>query len=166
VITHCFTPLSPSIVDERGLLRPPVRAAQERGVVLDVGHAGRHTSFEIVRACLAQGLAPNIISSDLHAFSGSGPVVDLPTTLTKFLALGMSLEQVIAACTVNAARAIGWEDRIGRLAVGQVADIAVLELTNTPATLYDSVGAELQVDQQLKARATIRQGEVVSPSGT
>jgi dihydroorotase len=92
--------------------------------------------------------------------------VDLPTTLTKFLALGMSLEQVIASCTVNAARAIGWEDRIGRLAVGQVADIAVLELANTPATLYDSVGATLQVDQQIKARATIRQGEVVSPSGT
>jgi dihydroorotase len=165
VITHCFTPLAPSIVDERGQLRPPVRAAQERGVVFDVGHASRHTSFEIVRACLAQGLVPNIISSDLHAFSGSGPVVDLPTTLTKFLALGMSLEQVIAACTVNAARAIGWEDRLGRLAVGQVADVAVLELAHTPATLYDSVGEKLQVEQQLKARATIRQGEVVSPAG-
>jgi dihydroorotase len=162
VITHCFTPLQPSIVDEQGRLRPTLRAAYERGVVFDVGHANRHLTFDIVRGCLADGLVPNVISTDLHAFSGAGPVVDLPTTLTKFLTLGMTLEQVIAACTVNAARAMAWDDRIGSLAVGREADIAVLELVDAPTTLYDCVGGELHVDQQLKARHTIRHGQLVS----
>ncbi len=161
VITHCYTPLTPSIVDERGAVRPAVRAAHERGLVLDVGHANRHLTFDIVRACLAQGLRPDVISSDLHAFSGDGPVVDLPTTLSKFLALGMPLDEVIAASTVNAARTIGWDDRIGRLEAGRVADIAMLELVEAPATLRDSGGGELRVERQLRARGTIRAGTVL-----
>ncbi len=166
VVTHCFTPLAPSIVDERGRLRPAVRAAHERGVVFDVGHANRHLTFDIVRACLAQGLAPDIISTDLHAFSGRGPVVDLPTTLTKFLTLGMSLEQVIAACTIQPARAIGWDDRLGRLAEGLAADLAVLELVDAPLILRDCRGKELRADRYLRAYRTIRAGRVLpAPAG-
>jgi len=166
VVTHCFTPLAPSIVDERGRLRPAVRAAHERGVVFDVGHANRHLTFDIVRACLAQGLAPDIISTDLHAFSGRGPVVDLPTTLTKFLTLGMSLEQVIAACTIQPARAIGWDDRLGRLAEGLAADLAVLELVDAPLVLRDCRGQELRADRYLRAYRTIRAGRVLpAPTG-
>jgi dihydroorotase len=162
VITHCFTPLRPSIVDEQGRLRPAVRAAHERGVVFDVGHANRHFTFDIVRACLEQGLAPDVISTDLHAFSPGGPVVDMPTTLTKLLALGMSLEQVIAATTIAPARAIGWDDRLGSLAVGREADVAVLELVDAPLTLRDCAGTTLEATQHLRARHTIRGGVVVS----
>ncbi|HZS00368.1 MAG TPA: amidohydrolase/deacetylase family metallohydrolase [Chloroflexota bacterium] len=162
IITHCFTPLEPSIVDEQGRLRPAVRAAHERGVIFDVGHANRHFTFEIVRACLAQGLAPDVISTDLHAFSPGGPVVDMPTTLTKLLALGMPLEQVIAAATVAPARAIGWDDRLGSLAVGREADVAVLELVDAPLTLRDCAGQTLEAPRHLRARHTIRGGEIVN----
>jgi dihydroorotase len=162
VITHCFTPLAPSIVDEEGRVRPAVRAAQERGVILDVGHAGRHFPFEIARACVAQGLSPNIISTDIHGKMRPEALLDLPTALSKMLAVGMSLEQVIAACTINAARAIGWDDRIGRLEVGREADVAVLELVKSPIALRDCVGGELTTDQWLRASHTIRAGQVVS----
>lgn len=165
VITHCFTPLAPSIVDERLRVRPAVRAAHERGLVLDVGHANKHLTFDIMRACLDQGLVPDVISSDLHLLAQGQPVVDLPTTMTKLLTLGMSLEQVIAACTVNPARAIGWDDRIGGLAVGRVADLAVLELTDAPVTLHDSVGATLEAPQRLEPRWTIRRGQVHPATG-
>jgi hypothetical protein len=138
-----------------------VRAAYERGVVFDVGHASRHFTFANGRACLDQGLAPHVISTDIHGLMRPETFLDLPTALTKFLALGLSLEQVIAAATVAPARAIGWDDRIGRLEVGRVADVAVLELADTPVTLRDCVGAELRSDQQLKARWTIRAGQVV-----
>jgi dihydroorotase len=161
IITHCFTPKAPSIVDEGYRVRPAVRAAQQRGVVLDVGHANGHFTFQIARACLEQGLAPDVISSDLHAFSPGGPVMDLPTTLTKLLALGMPLEQVVAACTSIPARAIGWQDRIGSLEVGRVADIAVLELAGEPITLRDSLGQTLQAEQRLKVHATIRDGRLL-----
>ncbi len=115
-----------------------------------------------MRACLEQGLAPDVISTDLHAFSPDGPVVDLPTTLTKLLALGMPLEQVIAAATSTPARVIGWADRLGSLAVGREADVAVLELVDAPLTVRDCAGRTLAAAQHLRARRTIRHGAVVN----
>lgn len=166
IVTHCYTPKQPSIVDEKGRLRAAVRRARERGVLFDVGHANGHFDFELVRRAMDDGLLPNTISSDLHGRMGpSNPVVDLPTTLTKFLALGLSLEEVIAACTVNPARAIGWHDRLGSIEIGREADIAVLELVERPAKLRDCVGGELTADRRLAARWTIRHGEVFQGKG-
>lgn len=164
VVTHCFTPLKPCIVDEAGRLREAVRRAHERGVLFDVGHANRHLAFDLVRRAMGDGLLPDTISSDLHVRSGSGPVVDLPTTMTKFLTLGMSLEQVVAACTINPARAIGWQDRLGGLEPGREADLAVLELLDGPARLRDSMGGELIADRSIAARWTVRRGEVFQGS--
>ncbi len=161
IVTHCFTPLKPSITDDSGRLRPAVLRAHERGVLFDVGHANRHLDFDVVRACLRDGLAPDTISTDLHGRGGRDLIVDLPTVLTKFMALGMSVEQVIAACTTNAARAIGWQDRLGRLEVGREADVAMLELRDGRTPLRDSTGSQLVAEQRLVARWTIRHGEIV-----
>lgn len=166
VVTHCFTPQQPAIVDGAGRVRGAVRRARERGVVFDVGHASGHFDFNLVRSALEGGLSPDIISTDLHGRMGpSNPVVDLPTTMTKFLTLGMSLEQVVAACTINAARAIGWQDRLGSLEPGREADLAVLELADGPARLTDSVGGELVAERRIAARWTVRRGEVFRGSG-
>lgn len=165
VVTHCFTPLKPSITDDAGRPRPAVLRAHERGVLFDVGHANRHLDFDIARACLAAGLAPDTISTDLHGRGGRDLIGDLPTTMTKFLALGMSLEQVVAACTVNPAKAIGWHDRLGRLEVGRKADVAVLRLEEDPVTLRDSVGAEIMAPERLTARWTVRNGQVYDAPG-
>ena len=127
IVTHCYTPQQPSIVDERGRLRDAVRKAHERGVIFDVGHANGHFDFNLVRRAMGDGLSPDVISTDLHGRMGpNNPVVDMPTTLTKFLALGLTIDQVIAACTIHPARVIGWQDRMGSLEVGREADIAVL----------------------------------------
>lgn len=151
-------------MDEAGRLREAVRRAHERGVLFDVGHANRHFDFNLVRRGMEDGLVPDVISTDLHSRSGSGPVVDLPTTMTKFLTLGMSLEQVVAACTIHPARAIGWQDRLGRLEPGSEADLAVLELVDEPTKLKDSVGGELIAERRIAARWTIRRGEVFQGS--
>jgi len=168
VITHCYTPQKPSIIDGQGKLLPLVRKAKERGVIFDVGHAGGHFDFDLVRRAMGDGILPDIISSDLHGRlkqPGFGVVGDLPTTLTKFLPLGLSLEQIIANCTVNAARAVGWQDRIGSLEVGREADIAVIQVVDEPVTLRDSLGAEKVHKQRIAARWTIRAGEVFQGRG-
>jgi dihydroorotase len=166
VVTHCYTPQKPSIVDEKGRLREAVRKAHERGVIFDVGHANGHFDFDLVRRAMADGLLPDIISSDLHARMGPGnPVVDMPTTMTKFLHFGLSLEQVVAACTINPARVIGWQDRLGSLEVGREADIAVLQFVDEPTKLRDCVGGEWNVNQRLAARWTIRRGELFQGKG-
>jgi dihydroorotase len=92
-------------------------------------------------------------------------VGDLPTVLTKFLPLGLSLEQIIANCTSNAARVVGWQDRIGSLEVGREADIAVLQIVDDPVTLRDSVGEEKVHQQRIAAKWTIRAGEVFQGRG-
>jgi dihydroorotase len=168
VMTHCYTPQKPSIIDEKGKLLDEVRKAKERGVVFDVGHAGGHFDFDLARRAMGDGLVPDVISSDLHGRMkqpGFGVVGDLPTTLTKFLPLGMSLEQIIASCTVTAARIVGWQDRIGSLEVGREADIAVLQLVDEPTHLRDCVGGEMTYRQRIAPRWTIRAGEVFQGRG-
>ena len=167
VITHCYTPQKPSIIDEQGKLLPEVRKAKERGVIFDVGHAGGHFDFNLVRRAMGEGIVPDIISSDLHgrlSQPGFGVVGDLLTTLTKFLPLGLTFDEIIARCTTNPARVIGWQDRIGTLEVGREADIAVLQLVNEPTKLRDSVGGEMTVNERIAARWTIRRGEVFQGS--
>jgi len=168
IVTHCYTPQQPSIIDKNGRLLDAVRKAQARGVIFDVGHAGGHFDFDLVRRAMGDGLLPDIISSDLHGRlkqPGFGIIGDLPTVLTKFLVLGLSLERIIAACTINPARAIGWQDRVGSLQVGREADIAVLEVVSESVNLHDSVGGKMTAQQKITPRWTIRGGEVFAAEG-
>ena len=163
VVTHCYTPQQPSIIDKNGRLLDAVREAQERGVIFDVGHAGGHFDFDLVRRAMSGGLLPDIISSDLHGRlkqPGFGVVGDLPTVMTKFLALGLSLERIITACTSSPAGAVGFQDRLGRLEIGREADIAVLQIVAESVNLHDSVGGEIIARQRIGPRWTIRSGEV------
>ena len=163
IITHCYTPQKPSIIDDKGKLLPEVRKAKERGVIFDVGHASGHFDFDLVERAMGEGLLPDVISSDLHGRMtqpGFGIVGDLPTTLTKFLPLGLSFEQIVANCTINPARAVGGQDRIGSLEIGREADIAVLQIVEDPAMLRDSLGKERLHKQRIAVKWTIRAGEV------
>ncbi len=158
IVTHCYTPKQPAIVDPEGRLRPAVLEAQRRGVIFDVAHANGHFDFDLVARAMDQGLRPDIISTDLHRMSGNGPVVDLPTTLTKFLMLGLDLDEIIADCTLNAARAVGRHHRLGVLEVGREADVAVLEVVDQATRLRDSVGNQRTAARRIVARHTLRAG--------
>ena len=112
ILTHCFTGLPQPIVDERGRVRPAVRRAYDRGVIFDVAHARRFMmDFRVARAALDQGLPPHTLSTDAFVTRRPGavkdPGFDLPMVLTKFLALGWSLEQAVEACTASPARVLG-----------------------------------------------------------
>ena len=106
VLTHCFRPFPNAPVDGRGKVKPAVLAARQRGVMFDIGHGMGSFGWKTARAMLAEGFAPDTISSDIHALCINGPAYDQVTTLSKFLALGMRLGDVIAASTVNAAAAL------------------------------------------------------------
>lgn len=161
IVTHCFTPQQPTIIDESGHLRRAVSSAHERGVLFDAGHANGHMDFANVRAAMRDGLPPDIISTDLHGLGTRRLIGDLPKVMSKFLALGMTLEQVVAACTIIPARAIGWENAIGVLDVGREADISVLELVEGPVQMSDASGEEFTAQQRLERRWTVRAGQLV-----
>ena len=128
VMTHCFRPFpgAPARASD-GEVREEILAARERGVLFDIGHGAGSFGFVTAEAMLAAGFQPDCISSDVHTLSIDGPAYDELVTLSKFLALGMPLRDVIAAATCGPARAIG-KPELGSLAPGTPGDATVLDI--------------------------------------
>jgi len=164
-ITHCFKGGSERILDPGGTLFPAVREAAERGVIFDVGHGAGSFEWKVVEAALEQGFEPTTISSDLHLHNIHGPVYDMPTTMSKFLLLGLPIERVIEMATSRAAAVLGRADQLGTLRVGTVADIAVLEKQAGHFRFTDSYRQERIGDELLIAASTVRRGKIVPGGG-
>lgn len=160
VITHAFRAGEGGILDERGVVLPEVREARARGIRLDVGHGANGFSFETADRALQQGLMPDVISSDLHAYNYRGPVFDLLTTLSKFLHLGMTVEQVIERATKAPAAVFPFPGGAGTLAEGALADIAVLRLEEAPVAFVDSHGVRRPAARQLRPVVTLKAGRI------
>jgi dihydroorotase len=160
VLTHTFHGRERGILDERGRVRPEVRAAVERGVHLDVGHGAGSFSFDVAEKALAQDLLPGTISSDVHQYNVNGPVFDLATTLSKFLHLGLSLDEVIRRASTNAANTFGFPQGLGTLREGAEADVAVFTLADGDFEFVDSLGGKRRGHQKLLPVATVKAGRI------
>lgn len=163
VLTHCFTGLTMRIVDDAGRLLPAAERAWDAGVVMDIGHGTGSFSFETAEAIMAAGRAPDVISTDLHQLSANGPAFDLPTTLSKFLFLGMSLRDVIEAATVRPATVLGVRDEVGTLRPGSLADVAVFRLYRGEFPLQDIAGNVRHGRELLRCTQTILGGRLLDP---
>ncbi|MDG1893839.1 MAG: amidohydrolase/deacetylase family metallohydrolase [Fuerstiella sp.] len=164
-ITHCFKGGSTRITDDSNRIDEDVRAAAERGVIFDVGHGYGSFQWEVVEAALEQEFLPTTISTDLHTQNIHGPVYDMPTTMSKFLMLGVPIEKVIEMSTTRPAEILNRSDDIGTLRLGSVADIAVLERHAGQFQFTDSYRQHRVGDELLTAAATIRRGEIVPGGG-
>jgi dihydroorotase len=159
VVTHAFTASGPGIIGDEGRLLPEAHAARRRGVHFDVGHGCGSFSWGTAAQALAEGFAPDAISTDLHRYSIERPAVDLPTTMSRFLALGMSLPEVVAAATANPA-AILRRPELGSLRPGNPGDVTVLRFEATPVDLADSNGVTRAVPSRLVPVLTIVGGTI------
>jgi dihydroorotase len=148
ILTHCFRPFPNAPVFASGAVRPDMRLARERGVIFDIGHGMGSFDFDVARIMLKEGLAPDVISSDVHLYCVDGPAFDMLVCMSKLLALGMPLADVLRAATQKPADAIGRGD-LGRLAVGGPADIAILKGRAGRYTFFDSRAAELIAESRL-----------------
>ncbi len=157
--THCFRAPVPW-ADEGGTLYPYLRAARERGVGFDVGHGGGSFAFRNAAPAVAQGFFPDSISTDLHVGSMNAAMMDMLTVMSKFLALGMPLNDVVRASTVAPAGLVGRPD-LGRLEPGAVADIAVLRVDTGSHRFRDVHGGTVEGTQRLAAELTLKDGEIV-----
>ena len=163
IMTHCFHGSNHGIMDAHGRVRRSVLDAMERGVVFDVGHGAGSFNWAIAEQALAQGVAPQTISSDLHSYNVNGPVFDLATTATKFLHLGMSLDDVLSRVTAAPARAIGMGDRLGTLQVGAAGDAVVFDLEEGAFPLWDSHGELRSAERRLAPHLVVRAGRIYTP---
>ena len=147
-------------MDDKGAVHSYVRKLWQEGLVLDVGHGSGSFSFDSAEALLAVGVVPDVISSDIHQMAVMGPMHDLPTTLSKFLQLGMSLRDVIARATVRPALAMRRPD-LGTLQVGSPADIALFRLVEGDVLLYDTAMKARHGSVQLVNTATYVAGSLL-----
>jgi dihydroorotase len=160
VITHSFRGGAGGILDEKDRVIPDVRKAVERGVLLDVGHGAGSFSFRTAEKVFPQGLLPGTISSDVHQFNVNGPVFDLPSVLSKFLVLGLSLEEVLRRATSNPAAAFKFPPGTGSLEVGSTADVAVFELREGDFEFTDAMREKRTGHRKLVPVASIKAGRV------
>jgi dihydroorotase len=162
--THGFHGMYPIVLPD-GSINPATTAAQRRGVILDVGHGMGSFVFRNSAPATAAGVWPNTISTDLHRGTVNGPAVDMLTVMSKFLIMGMPLDEVIKRATMAPADAIR-RPELGSLSEGAEADIAVIEERHGRFSYTDIRRAKLTGDRKLEGRLTLRAGEIVyDPQG-
>lgn len=164
VVTHCYNGHTLGITDASGKLKPGVAEARARGVIFDVGHGLGSFNFAAARRALDAGFPPDTISTDIYNLNVNGPVFDMPTTMSKFLYLGMSFEEVLRRSTWIPARVINRVEGMGTLAVGAPADVALLELEEGEFRLVDSQRNAVTARQRIVSRLTICRGRRVRAS--
>ncbi len=163
ILTHLFLVKDKSrhvggLLDEDLKVQPEILEATKRGVLLDVGHGKSSFSWKIAEQAIEQGIRPDTISTDLWIGNINGPVHDLPTTMTKFLLLGMSLDEIVRASTTKPAEILGKSNTIGILKTGTCADMAIFRIQNGKFPLVDSYGEQRLGRQRLVPISVIRNG--------
>lgn len=162
--THVFAQQFPVILPN-GRVNPIMWKARKRGVIFDVGHGAASFWFRNAVPAVEQGFLPDSISTDLHSRSMIGPAQSMTNVMSKFLAMGVPLEDVIRRSTLNPAREINRPD-LGTLSVGGEADIAVLEKLEGDYSYADNGNARMNGQVKLVARMTLRAGKILyDPSG-
>ena len=162
ILTHTYASVRGRIpiVDDSGNLRPYVLEARKRGVIFDAGHGGGSFLFSQAVPATKQGFYPDVISTDLHTGSMNSGMKDILNTMSKFLNLGMPLQDVIKANTSKAAEVIK-KPELGHLGVGAEADLAVLNLRRGSFGFIDTGGGKMLGDQKLECELTIKGGQVM-----
>lgn len=160
ILTHCFTGGDMRILGQDGVPHGQIMALKEQGLVLDIGHGTGSFSFEVAEGMLEKGVLPDVISSDIHQMSIQGPMFDMPTTLSKFLSLGMTLPDVIERATARPAAAMRRPD-LGSLKPGSVADIALFRVEDGEFTFHDVAMQPRTGSKRLVSTQTLIDGQVL-----
>jgi dihydroorotase len=159
ISTHVFRMPAPLLTPE-GKPAPFMLDARKRGIKFDVGHGSGSFTFALAEPMIKNGFFPDSISTDLHVASATGVMLNLPNVMSKMLALGVPLYEVIRETTTNPATEIGHPE-LGQISVGSVADIAVLRVEHGVFGYADLVGGKVEGDERIVAEMTIRAGHIV-----
>jgi len=159
IYTHCYSGLRNELLPD-GKVNPGMWAGRKRGVIFDVGHGGGSFAWRIAVPAIQQGFLPDSISTDLHIGSMNSGMKNMLNVMSKFLAMGLSIDQVIAWSTWNPAREIHHEE-LGNLSAGSIADVSVLRVEHGKFGFTDMYGARMDGSQKLICELTIKGGKVV-----
>jgi dihydroorotase len=159
IYTHCYSGLRGE-QDESGHVGKALLDGRKRGVIFDVGHGGGSFAWRVATPLVKEGFLPDSISTDLHISSMNAGMKDMLNVMDKLLALGLSVEDVIARSTWNPAREIHHEE-LGHLSTGAIADVAVLRLEKGNFGFLDMYGARMAGTRKLACEMTLKDGKLV-----
>jgi dihydroorotase len=157
VLTHAFRPFPNAPCTAQGTVKQAVLDARKRGVLFDIGHGKGSFSFKTARAMLANGFYPDTISSDVHTLCIDGPAFDQVTTMSKFLCMGMSLYDVVAASTLNAGMMLQ-RPEYGSLKPGSLGDATILSIKPGKHDYVDVTGEHLIGDRRIIPEGVVLKG--------
>lgn len=159
IYTHCYSGLRNELLPD-GKVNPGMIGGRKRGVIFDVGHGGGSFAWRIAVPAIQQGFLPDSISTDLHITSMNAGMKDMLNVMSKFLALGLPVEDVIAESTWHPAREIH-HDELGNLSVGSPADVSVLRVAEGAFGFTDMYGARMAGHQKFECELTVKDGKIV-----
>jgi len=159
VLTHCFRPFPAAPARSDGRIRDEILEARERGIIFDIGHGVGSFGFETAETMLDAGFLPDAISSDVHSLSIKGPAYDQLVTLSKFLHLGMSISDIVAASTTGPARAIR-RPELGTLSPGSIGDATILNIEDGEFIFTDSLGHTRTGKKKFALKGIILDGKI------
>lgn len=165
IITHPYHGGETTILGEDGKVAAEYWEARDRGIEVDLGTDRFHCNLEIMKACFDEGFYPDYISTDLTQTNKDTVTFDLPTTVDKAVACGMTLEDALLRVTAKPAAKLGRAGEIGTLAAGAAADVAVFRLEDDASKLEDFFGNRMPAERRLRNVVTIKAGEVMGPPG-
>jgi dihydroorotase len=160
IYTHCYSGLRNEQDAETGGPSKALLEGRKRGIIFDVGHGNGSFVWRVAVPIIRAGFVPDSLSTDLHVGSMNTGLKDILTVMDKFLAMGMSLDEVVAKSTWNPAREIHREE-LGNLSVGSPADVAVLSVQSGAFGFIDNNGARLDGNRRLVCELTVRNGKVL-----
>lgn len=161
IYTHCFAGRKNFILNENGKVLPEVFEAHNRGVYLDTAQGQAHFSFDVAEKALQQNLIPDSISTDLSSAAVLRRIYDLPTMVSKMMAIGVDLDKAIAMVTINPVKMFKFDAKIGTLQPGNEADISVFELHDGNFEYEDSEGNKRTGLQRLVNKAVVVRGNLL-----
>jgi dihydroorotase len=159
ILTHCFKPFPNAPCYADGRVREQVWRAREKGVIFDIAHGKGSFSFHTARAMLAAGFLPDVISSDVHKLCVDGPAYDNLVTMSKFLCLGMPLEEIVRAVTATPARILGRPD-LADLSIGSTGDATVMRIVEGRFLYEDVLGETMEGDRKLEIDSIVLGGRL------
>jgi dihydroorotase len=162
IITHIYHGGSDTLLDEGGRVRDEFAEARARGILFDVGLDRVHTDFEVARRAISEGFGPHSLSTDLTT-SNRHITEDMPTTISKFVGLGLGLEEALEKSTLAPAKVLGRTGEFGALREGLAGDVGIFELREGKHTFSDTYGHTLSTGSRLVPWRTIRNGAPLSP---
>ena len=162
VFTHMYHGEGGSILDEKGHIYPEILEARKRGVQFDCATGKANTLLSVVRKALKENFLPDTISTDLTLTSWNHPwIYSLPIVMSKYMALGLSFDQVLKCVTVNAAAQFSLKEEWGALEEGRNADLAILRVAKKECDFADKYGDSVHGHELIKPLATIINGQVM-----